>query len=186
MRLPIQVIEMLRHKSVNDLRHPSDCEFLSLDIASVTGIRIGATTLKRLLGMAADEREPHISTLNVIARYLGFACWEELSQVEDKGNSGFETIDGELRSADLKSGNCVEITYLPDRLIRLRFLGQCHYLVCESLNSKLHPGDEVEIFNFVPSHPLFVINVWREGKVLGPFTAGRVSGLSSIKLMVDD
>lgn len=186
MRLPIHVIEMLRRKSANDLRHPSDCEFLSLDIASATGTRVGATTLKRLLGMASDEREPHASTLDVIAHYLGFAHWEELLQVEDYGNSGFDTIEGELRSADLKTGNCVEITYLPDRLIRLRFLEECHFLVCESLNSKLHAGDEVEIFNFVPSHPLYVLNVWREGKALGPFTAGRVSGLSSIKLMADD
>ena len=34
MRLPENIIEMLRQKSGNDLYLPSDCEFLSLDIES--------------------------------------------------------------------------------------------------------------------------------------------------------
>ena len=33
--------EMLKRKSGNDLRLPSDCELLSLDIQGKTGVRIG-------------------------------------------------------------------------------------------------------------------------------------------------
>ena len=174
---------MLKRKSGNGLRLPSDCEYLSLDIESQTGIRIGATTLKRLVGFAQDERTPHVSTLDAIARYLGFAHWEELTQIEDKGNSDFNAPEGEVRSADLQTGTNVEITYLPDRMLRLRYLGGCRYRVAESLNSKLHTGDEVEILNFVLHHPLLVVNVWRDGSPLGQFTAGRVSGLSSLKVV---
>jgi hypothetical protein len=53
MRLPFHIIQLLKAKSGNDLRLPSDCEFLSLDIQSKTGVRIGATTLKRLLTLSA-------------------------------------------------------------------------------------------------------------------------------------
>lgn len=84
MKLPFHVTEMLRQRSGSDLRLPSDCEILSLDIESKTGVRIGATTLKRLIGFANDERQPHASTLNVIARYLGYAHWEELQKIEDR------------------------------------------------------------------------------------------------------
>ena len=70
MKLPFHIIQLLKEKSGNELRQPSDCEFLSLDIESKTGVRIGATTLKRLLGFAQDERTPHTSTLDSIARYL--------------------------------------------------------------------------------------------------------------------
>ena len=69
MRLPEYIIKMLRKKSGNDLYLPSDCEFLSLDIESNLGIHIGATTLKRLLGFTNDERTPHASTLEVLAKY---------------------------------------------------------------------------------------------------------------------
>lgn len=176
-------MELLKRKSGNGLRLPSDCETLSLDIEGRTGVRIGATTLKRLLGFAQDERTPHTSTLDAIARYLGYAHWEELSKIEDKGNSDFDAPDGELRSVDLQPGKSVEITYLPDRRLVLEYLGNCHYRVTDSENSKLQKGDEVEILNFVLHHPLLAVNVWREGESLGQFTAGRVSGLSSIKLL---
>lgn len=183
MKLPFHIIEMLKEKSGNDLRLPSDCEFLSLDIESKTGVRIGATTLKRLVGFAQDERTPHTSTLDVIARYLGYAHWEELSRIEDSGNSGFDSSDEEVRSADLQNGVCVEITYLPDRMVRMQYQGNQHYRIIESSNSKLQVDDEVEIQNFVLHHPLLVLNVWRNGESLGQFTAGRVSGISSIKLI---
>jgi len=183
VKLPYNVIELLKRKSGSDLRLPSDCAFLSLDIQSTTSVRIGATTLKRLLGFAEDERTPHATTLDAIARYLGFAHWDELMEIEDKGNSDFEPADGEVRSAHLLAGSKVEITYLPDRRVVLAYLGDNHYRVLQSLNSKLLANDEVEILSFVLHHPLLVVNVWREGKPLGPFTAGRISGLSSIKVM---
>ena len=183
MRLPFNIIQLLKAKSGNELRLPSDCEYLSLDIESKTGVRIGATTLKRLLSFAQDEREPHTSTLDAIARYLGYAHWEELSQIEDKGNSDFDASDDEIRSADLQPEAHVEIAYLPDRRVGLQYLGNQKYRIVESENSKLLVGDEVEIQNFVLHHPLLVQNVWRNGKSLGQFTAGRVSGLSSIKIV---
>ena len=174
---------MLKRKSENGLHIPSDCEYLALDIASKTGVRIGATTLKRLVGFAEDERTPHTSTLDAIARYLGYAHWDELSTVEDKGNSDFDATDEEVRSADLQPGDGVEITYLPDRKVCMKYMENNHYKIVESENSKLQVGDEVEILNFVLHHPLLVLNVIRIGQSLGPFTAGRVSGLSSIKLL---
>jgi len=183
MKLSFNIVQLLKSASGNELRQPSDCEFLALDIESKTGVRIGATTLKRLLDFAQDERTPHTSTLDALARYLGYAHWEELSKIEDKGNSDFDAPDGELRSADLQPGQSVEITYLPDRRIVFQYLGNCRYHVTESENSKLQKDDEVEILNFVLHHPLLVVNVWREGESLGQFTAGRVSGLSSIKLL---
>ena len=183
MTLPFHIVQLLKRKSGNELRQPSDCEILSLDIEGKTGVRIGATTLKRLLGFAQDERTPHTSTLDALARYLGYAHWDELSKVEDNGNSDFDTPEDELRSADLKHGDNVEITYLPDRRLVLQYLGNCRYRVTDGENSKLQKGDEVEILNFVLHHPLLVVNVWRSGECLGQFTAGRVSGLSSIKLL---
>lgn len=183
MKIPFHIIQLLKRKSGNELRLPSDCEYLSLDIESKTGIRIGATTLKRLVGFANDERTPHTSTLDAIARYLGYAHWDELSKIEDNGNSDFDSPDDEIRSADLQPGANVEITYLPDRRLTLEYLGDNRYRVTASENSKLQKNDEVEILNFVLHHPLLVVNVWRDGESLGQFTAGRVSGLSSIKLI---
>lgn len=183
MKLPFHIIELLKRKSGSDLRLPSDCELLSLDIESKTGVRIGATTLKRLLGFAQDERQPHTSTLDAIAHYLGYAHWDELAKIEDQGNSDFDSPDGEVRSADLQFGCELEITYLPDRRVVLSYLGNNRYRIQQSENSKLLVGDEVEILGFVLHHPLLVMQVWRSGQSLGQFTAGRISGLSSVRVI---
>lgn len=183
MKLPFHIIELLKRKSGSDLRLPSDCELLSLDIESKTGVRIGATTLKRLLGFALDERQPHTSTLDAIAHYLGYAHWDELAKIEDQGNSDFDSPDGEVRSADLQFGCELEITYLPDRRVVLSYLGNNRYRIQQSENSKLLVGDEVEILGFVLHHPLLVMQVWRSGQSLGQFTAGRISGLSSVRVI---
>ena len=175
MTLPFHIIQLLKRKSGNELRLPSDCEYLSLDIESKTGVRIGATTLKRLIGFAQDERTPHTSTLDAIACYLGYAHWDELSRIEDNGNSDFDSPDDEIRSADLQPGTCVEIAYLPDRRLTLKYLGDSRYRVTDSENSKLQKGDEVEILNFVLHHPLLVVNVslwprwWQDSYLVSKF-----------------
>ena len=135
------------------------------------------------MGFAQDERSPHATTLDAIARYLGFAHWDELKDIEGKGNSDFGTTEEEIRSDDFAPNRIVEFAYLPDRLVRLKYLGSHRYLVLESQNSKLQADDEIEVLNFVLHHPLLVLQVWREGKSLGQFTAGRISGLSSITLL---
>ena len=183
MTLSPYIRELLSKRCAHSIHNPSDCEFLSLDIQSKTGIRIGATTLKRLLGFVTDERQPHASTLDLIANYLGYADWQQLALEDMKGNSGFDTTDEEIRSADLEVGNKVEIQYSPERIVILEYLGDSRFQVINSQNSKLREGDLITIQNFILHHPLFISSVIREGHDLGQFTAGRISGLSSLKVL---
>ncbi len=181
MILSPYIKELLTKRCAHALHIPSDCEFLSLDIQSKTGIHIGATTLKRLLGFVADERQPHASTLDVIAHYLGYQDWQQLSAEDVKGNSGFDTTYEEIRSADLEVSTKVEIKYSPDRTVVFEYLGDSRFQVISSQNSKLHVDDYASIQSFILHHPLFVSSVIRNGNDLGQFTAGRISGLTSLK-----
>ena len=58
MKFSPYVINLLKQKSNKDFRLSGDCEYLALDIESVTGEHIGVNTLKRLSGFINDEREP--------------------------------------------------------------------------------------------------------------------------------
>ena len=87
MKFSPYVIDLLKRKSKKDFRLSGDCEYLALDIESVTGEHIGVNTLKRLLGFIDDEREPRPSTLDIIARYLDFENWDLLKCFDDKSNS---------------------------------------------------------------------------------------------------
>ena len=178
MKLSLHIQQLLKDKSGTDLRLPSDIEILALDIESQTGERISVNTLKRLLGHISDERQPRVSTLDIIARYLGYADWDVLSALDARSNSGFNDIDGLLHASSLTAGQCVEVTYLPDRRVVLRCIGNCRFTITESENSKLHVGDEVELTHFVQGYPLLASRVIRGGVPLGHFTAGKVRGIS--------
>ena len=148
-------------KSGNDLYLPSDCEFLSLDIESKLGVHIGATTLKRLLGFAQDERTPHASTLEVLAKYLGYAHWEDAVNQEEKYSSGFDTPEDEIRAANLTVGDWVDITYSPDRHVVFEYVGDDYFVVVEREGNKLELGDRLQIQNFIVHHPFYARNVNR-------------------------
>ena len=177
MKFSPYITELLQQKANRKLRHPSDCEFLALDIESVTGEHIGVNTLKRLLGFIDDEREPRLSTLDIIACYLDFENWESLTCFDDKSNSSFSAAEDEIRAIDLPQGQCIQISYLPDRLVELEYDGEERFKVLTSQNSKLQEGDELKITHIVKGYPLLVSHVWRGGADLGAFTAGKAQGI---------
>lgn len=177
MKFSPYVTDLLKQKSGRDFRLPSDCDYLALDIESATSEHIGVNTLKRLLGFIDDERRPRLSTLDVIARYLGFDNWDVLSIYDSRSNSSFGSSTEQVCMSSLRVGQCLQISYLPDRLIEIQYLGACRFCVQRSLNSKLKPRDEMTITHIVQDYPLLVSEVVREGKSLGSFTAGKAQGI---------
>ena len=165
MKLSPYITELLREKSGNEIRLSRDCEMLALDVESVTGEHI------------ADERTPRISTLDVIARYLGFANWEALRMVdENSSNSSFDDRD-EYLACYLEKDQQVVISYPPNRSVIIENMGDNHFRVIESENSKLLKGDLLTLTHIVRHYPLLVSEVIRDGRSLGAFTAGKAQGI---------
>jgi len=181
MLLPPSIIQLLRTKSGITLDETSHCTQLVRSIEESTHEHLGVNTMKRLLGFISDERSPRLSTLNVLAHYLGFESWHQLVETADEGNSEFDVQVDELRSRDLYENQHVFISYLPNRELTLVYLGDERFEVVNSLNSKLHVGDIVTISHFILHYPLIVSQVIRDDHTLGNFTAGKLSGLTDIK-----
>lgn len=178
MILSLNIQQQLKRKSGSDLRLPSDIDFLAHDIESQTGEHMGVNTLKRLLGFIDDERQPRVSTLDIIARYLGYADWNVLNALDAKSNSGFDEIDGLLHASSLKTGQSVEVTYLPDRRVVLRLKIDNLFIITESENSKLQVDDEVILTHFIQGYPLLVSQVMRGDVQMGSFIAGKARGIT--------
>lgn len=177
MKLSPYITELLREKSGNEIRLSRDCELLALDVESVTGEHIGVNTMKRLLGFIADEREPRTSTLDIIARYLGYDEWEALRLIDaNSSNSSFGDRD-EYLACYLEIGQRVLISYPPNRTLTIENQGENHFIVLESENSKLQKGDQLTLTHLVRGYPLLVAGVMREGRSLGAFTAGKAQGI---------
>ena len=77
----------------------------------------------------------------------------------------------------------VEFGYEPDRMVQIRYEGDNKFKVVSSKNSKLLVSDLLELTHFVLNYPLIILNVIRDGKSMGRFTAGKVGGLTVLKLI---
>jgi len=183
MLLSSTIIRQLESKARHNISTAADCEYLSLDIESVTGEHIGVNTIKRLVGVIKDEREPRETTLNVIARYLGVKTWKELMSYEFFPASGFDTESDDFFSKDLEPGDRVRYGYKPDRQVIIKYLGDEKYEVQYSINSKLQKGDILTISQFEMNVPLFISNVERDGKSLGSYKAGKNGGLTELLIL---
>lgn len=177
MRFSLFVEQKLQEKSGCRLSSAADIERLAHDIESVTREHVGVNTVKRLLGYLPDEREPRTTTLDVIARYLGFDTWKQLQEVEGKSNSAWGTSGNELLVAALPPGKTVAVTYKPDRRLLLRHDNGNLMTVVESANSKILAGDIIELATIIEGYPLIAEHVWRDGEHKGRFVAGKLQGI---------
>ncbi len=173
------------------LRYPSDFEQLAYDIERTTKQRISTNTLKRLLGSIESVREPRLFTLDVVAQYLGYANWDiYIMSMSKDGISEHQSMDtiethilNEVTVKDLSIGTKVEFHYYPDRKIVLEYRDNNKFKVVGSTNSKLKIDDIVEVNNFQLNYPLIINCVFRNGVNVGRFTAGKISGLTFLKIL---
>lgn len=187
MELPAIVLRELEKKSGLLLSEPSDAilnEFIN-KVNLATGELLSINTIKRLLGrVEGGNRQPRISTLNIIAHYLGRSNWSLLLIELSNGSSSFSQIEGELLTENIKEGQIIQVSYLPDRLLQFLYLGDNVFEVVLSQNSKLQVGDTGQISAFVTRFPLIVRQVERQGVLVGhSYTAGRISGLTSVSIL---
>lgn len=175
--------KQLEVKIGQEIRYHTDLEYLCIEIEKETKRCISLNTLKRLFGLIDDIREPRLYTLDTIAIYLGYSNWDiYLSSLTQSGNSSFNSMQ-EIVIDELSPGAIVEFKYDPDRIVRVRYLGDDLFKVIESEKSKLAVDDTMEITHFVLNYPLIALDVKRNKKSLGRFTAGKVGGITELKLI---
>ncbi len=164
-----------------EIRYPADCEVLEQDIKYKCNETVSASTLKRLFGLIKGNFEPRLYTLDVISKYLGFKNYDHYLEILAKKDvSEFICIE-ELIIQDLSAGDTYEFGYEPLRRIGFMYLGNGTSKILFSENSKLQANDVVKITLIALHYPLFISEVVRDNKQLGPYTAGKVSGITYIK-----
>lgn len=173
------VIKLLEDKSGTKLNSSSACERLALDIESQTGEKLGFTTLKRLLGFTSEKAEPRKSTLEILARYLGFNSYSQLEDaINNIGDSDFGGNADSVVSSQLARDAEINLSYSPNRRLKLKHVRDDEFIVMESLNGSLHTGDILFVESFTSGLPMIAKNVIRNGISLGRYMAGGKFGIS--------
>lgn len=165
------------------IKTPYDFEFLSGVIWERLHENISPTTLKRLWGYIDGADVTRRSTLCLLSRFLGYSDWEAyLAALSERTEVESDIFKGEgLDISQLKAGERIEVTWLPNRRCVFLYEGNARFLVTEAENSKLHKGDRFETACFLIGKPMYLDRLVRGDAAPTAYIAGAKNGLLTVR-----
>lgn len=181
----------LDHSILRDLCKRANCNVkttagaatLCYDIELATGERLSLNTIKRLTGVLPYESKPRVTTLDIIARYLGFDSWLHYTATLFPRSSQFGTKHQHTNMARLPEGQRVRITWSPDRILCIRHINAGSYEVEESVNGKLRAGDLIQLVVIGVGFPFLALEVIRDGLSLGSYETHYDCKVTSLEIL---
>lgn len=167
------------------MRSSADFEVLVQSIKDTTNDYLGVNTLKRIFGYNAERVVPRISTMDVIAKYIGYSSYHSLIKDlgEDADISLFTSTDC-LEVQTLERGVQVRIVYDPNRELILSYLGDFNFVVSKVRGSRnIIEGDRLTITQLAVGHRFVTSHVVRNGEDLGAYESAKLHGLERIEII---
>lgn len=167
------------------IKTPYDFEFLTGVVWERLHEHISPTTLKRLWGYIDGADTTRRSTLCLLSRFLGYEDWEAyMAALTNRTDVESEVFAGEgLSIDDLRAGDKIEVTWLPNRRCVFQYEGDAHFLVTEAENAKLQVGDRFETACFILGKPLYIERLVRGDEPPTAYVAGAKNGLLKVERM---
>lgn len=174
---------ILKAKFGRDMEAPADFSELSDDIKTKLKCNtMSATTLKRFFGYIKHDKEISISSLSILARYLGYSGWNAFC-MNDNSESGFIS-EKTIYSKDLSKGDSVAFEWNPNRSCIAEYLGDNKFLVKNAQYCKLEIGDTFVTTQFILNNPLIITDLVQIRMPENPpkkYVAGNKTGLTKLK-----
>lgn len=164
------------------MRTPYDFEFLAGVIWERLHENLSPTTLKRLWGYIDGADATRRTTICILAQFLGYADWETyLDSLKNRTDIESAAFEGEgVHIDDLQKGDCVEVTWLPNRRCVFRYEGDARFTVIEAEHAKLQVGDTFETAAFLIGQPMYLDNLRHADQPPTAYVAGSKHGLHSV------
>lgn len=182
--IPMEKLKLLIQKKISrDLESPRDFDFLSEQIQLSTSEYLSPTTLKRLFGYIPKTAQPRITTLSIVARFLGFKGWQDYIEHQNV-ESDFVSAT-KILTSELQIGQKIIMAWNPDRECIIEYIGNNRFLVLHTLNAKMQVGDQFTTLQFVLGQPLNAINyvsVRIDNLQQDTYVAGAKSGLTKLQI----
>ncbi|MBR5273624.1 MAG: hypothetical protein IKU33_00095 [Bacteroidales bacterium] len=162
----------------------TDFESLSVVIEHQIGELISSSTLKRLWGYVSLNPTPRVATLDVLSRFVGHrdfkAFCNHLKESQVYASNFFTSRCQTV--AELKPDTTVHIGWAPNRLVKMRYLGNYQFEVMSSENSQLMTGDRFELSEIIVGYPLYISRILRNGAYTPSYVAGQIDGINLLKV----
>lgn len=180
-----EILKKIKEKAGVDMTKSVDFDILAQAIRDKTNESLGVNTLKRLFGYKTEKVVPRLSTMDVIAQFLGYPDYESLiKELGDEADISMFTPIDYLEVKDLEKGTQVRISYDPNRIFFLTYLGDMQFIVNEVEGSKnIQKGDVLTISQLAVGHRMVVSQVNRNGENLGSYESAKYKGLKSVEII---
>lgn len=166
---------------------PGDFYTLAGYIEKRTGVPIGLTTTKRLWNYAGLSSKPRLSTLNLLARALGYRNFEDFSAHHSDITPSSDPVLGRaIKLSDLKRGDQLLLRWNPGRELMVEYLDNGFFRVLESVASKLGVGTTFQAAFFALGHPAMIANVIYNDTTWTLYELGQQGGLTYIRHLPAD
>ena len=142
---------------------------------------ISGSTLKRLWGYTHTESAPSHASLDVLARFIGYADYDAFCT--STGNGSDAVVSNAVLSrhinvsTDLNENDCLLLSWAPDRQCQVRYLGNQQFRVEASQNTRLQAGDYFQCSLIVEGEPLYLANLLQPGRMAANYVCGKCGGI---------
>lgn len=163
--------------------------FISLVGAIEAGVRehVSESTLERMWGYSTRGADAiSLRTLNVLSQYVGSSSWKGFcADIKKTSPRESEEFGGEsIISSKLEVGAHVRLGWPPDRLVEIEYQGGNRYVILESQNSSLKPGDSFECIQIQAGRPLYLDRFRHRGSEdEHRYVAGERTGLTVAEIV---
>ena len=160
---------------------PADLYTLKLFIESRTRETVGLTTVKRFWQYGGLSSQPRQSTLNVMARAIGYRSYDDFCEhYGDCAPSSDIVLGKGVKGTELKSGERLMLRWNPGREVVVEYLGNSTFRVLSSEGSKLHADDTFQAAFFALEHAAMLANVIHGNSCWPLYEIGQQGGLTLV------
>lgn len=170
------------------MQTPKDFEFLRERIYARLHILISRTTLMRLWGYVDEKVEPRKSTLDILAQFLGYQDWEEYHRnaMLPKEQQSSPVLNRRLSIANsLNRGDRIRLTWQPERICDVEYLGNLAFRIIHAENTRLHEGDTFQCSLMIEGEPLYLDHLRQGNSPAIAYVCGKKSGITFEYLKTD-
>ena len=144
-------------------------------------ILVSATTLKRIWGYIDDNVSTRRGTLDILARYVGYADFEafENGATADGGELSSNPIMSRRIDVDeqLQPGDLLRLTWQPGRVCDVEYRGERSFCVVASQNTRLCAGNTFKCSLMIEDEPLYIDSLIADGSAPVAYVCGKRSGI---------
>lgn len=161
---------------------PKEFDRLGGFIQARTSEYISSTTLKRIWGYIDEPLQTRSTTLNILAKAVGYKSWEDfLSRNEGQTSESKISSSPSFGSSinvmeDLEPGETIMLYWNPGRECLVKYLGGLSFEVVESKKTRLQPGDTFDCHLILSGHPLYLSKLVQNDQPPIAYICGKIHG----------